>query len=119
MLLTRVEQPPVPDVTYDEIALRLNLYFTPRQLGLSDGDTLSLSCLINCRGEASDFQVSGLNRLEKAPDIQNLYRDIDWRPALDNGEQVDCLNRCDFQAQDGRFILLTDHEVKQRRRRGR
>ena len=114
-----VEQAPIPDVPYAEIELRLNQSFSPMDLGLEESDEIEFICVVNCRGESFDHQVSGLKKEVHRQALEQLYKDIGWQPAEDGGVPVDCLNSCTFIIEDDKFVMDMTQKGQLKRKRGR
>jgi len=100
-----VEVLPKADVSYAEQLLRLASNYTPGQLGLTEGDVLTFSCMVNCRGEAFDFKVGGLKNEKYRAELNRLYQDMDWEPAYDKGAAVDCLGTSYYRIEQGAFKI--------------
>ncbi|NNK80099.1 MAG: hypothetical protein HKO93_01260 [Flavobacteriales bacterium] len=110
---------PRPDVSYNEIQFRLISEFTPTELGMSEGDVLTLSCMVNCRGDSFDFTASGLKNRKLEAKIQNLFSDLHWFPAEDRGKFVDCMTSCSFKVIESEFRMIWANKVPGKRQRSR
>ena len=110
---------PRPDVSYNEIQFRLVSEFSPQELGLSEGDVLTMSCTVNCRGDSFDFVATGLKESKFEYALRDLFSDLHWFPAEDKGKFVDCLTSCSFKVDEDKFIMLREDKVPGKRVRGR
>lgn len=114
-----VDEAPTPEVSYNEISLRLNHSYDPADLGLSDGEELTFVTVINCRGQASSFEILGLKRESYRAELERLYAEVRWNPAVDAGVPVDCSFRFDFVAENGQFSIRLKQRGQLKRRRVR
>ena len=105
-----VEQMPRPKIPIDVIEniLEKEIRFNAQEL--SYNDTIGFQCVVNCNGEAGDFQIL------KCPDefvnigcqILNILRTqlAEWDPPIQRGENVDILALIAVKIDKGQFEVV-------------
>jgi hypothetical protein len=109
---------PTPDISYAELQYKLVSEISPEKLGLDEGEEFTISCIVNCRGESFDFQVRGLDNQKWVKELKGLYLDVNWSPAIDKNETVDCLASCTFEVVSGQFVMSMKDKGQGKRVRG-
>lgn len=116
---SRVDLMPVSEFSMEELTFRLNSEFKPNILGIGEGETLILTCIVNCMGESFGFESFGVSDAYLQQRLKDLFSDVRWSPGKTAGVEVDCKVACDFRVIGEKFVYVPSRpEGPGRQRRG-
>lgn len=104
-----VENMPVPNISFEEMAEYLGciIRFTDHEKTFNED--VWLQCLVNCKGEAGDFQI-----IQCPEEIYNIGCQVlqvfkekfsEWNPGIQRGKAVDVLLGLKVSVQEGKFHI--------------
>ncbi len=102
-----VEKMPVPNISADEIknVLKKIVRFTNQEKTYKT--TIHIQCVVNCRGEAGDFQIIYCpdEIVDIGDQVLNVFRDryYNWSPGKQRDKSVDVLIRIWVMVHEGKF----------------
>ncbi len=102
-----VDNMPVPNISFEEMAEYLGciIRFTDHEKTLKEN--VWLQCIVNCKGEAGDFQI-----IQCPEEISNIGCQVlqvfkekfsEWNPGIQRGKAVDVLLGLKVSIQGGKF----------------
>lgn len=105
-----VEDMPKPKIAICEIEnmLEKNIRFNTQELNYNS--TLYFQCVVNCKGEAGDYQIIDCPTefVNIGGQILNVFRDqiIYWTPPIQRGHNVDLLTQVKVNVNKGHFDVF-------------
>jgi hypothetical protein len=94
----------------DETAKRLtqNVQFTDQELAADN--QIYVQCLVNCKGDAGDFQLTKCpeNLIDVGSQIIDIFRNdsIKWNPGKQRGKAVDVFLMFEIEVKKGKFEIV-------------
>lgn len=103
-IVEEMPKPKIPKVIIENI-LKKDIRMNAQELILSG--TVYLQCIVNCKGEAGDFQIVHCPSefINTGCQIVNVFHEkiADWEPGKQKGKNVDVFAKIKVTVQNGNF----------------
>ena len=100
------EKMPEPKMTADDIEELLSNAVNLSKKEKTENSTIHLQCIVNCRGEAGDYQIiyCPSELADTGDQIIKVFREkIEWQPGMLRDNKVDVLVRLTVSLMEGKF----------------
>jgi hypothetical protein len=110
------EEPPIPNITYDQIETKLNDGLIIDNYHLPTDNLIRIRFIINCNGESLKYKMlSPIDSILFEWIIQRLKSEVNWTPARQAHRNVDSWITLTISSKNGRLTLVKDQTINNKR----
>jgi hypothetical protein len=107
------EEPPLPNITYEQIEATLNNAITIDHFILPSSNLIKIRFIINCQGETFNYRMLSPLDTELFNKIsQTLKATVSWTPAKQAHKNVDIWKTLTISSKNGKLKILGEKDLK-------
>jgi len=109
------EEMPEPNITMSQLSSVLNESIVLNKYQVSNGDSIYVNFIINCKGEDFNYKVIRPVKIDKDFEqelLSILKNTVIWRPAIQNGKAVDFSKTITILIENNKFHIVETTKIE-------